>query len=277
MKIGRKRGFGSVQSVFMETFGLGRGASFCAVALLGLIILFAVFWFFYSAPPDTIIITSGPAGSVFRADAEKYREILARSRVKLKILPSEGARENLERLSDPKFHVDIGFVQGGLTKGLNIDKLVSLGSIAFEPLLVFYRAPVPLDVLSQLAGKRIAVGQTGSGTHALTTTLLAANGINAGGTTTFEDMDAEDAAKALVDGKVDAAFLMGDVASGKIMGSLFETPGIRIFDFTQADAYTRRIIYLHKTGSSHGCRRFREECASSRYSAYRAHTGTRCA
>ena len=105
---------------------------------------------------------------------------------------------------------------------------------------------MPLDMLSQLAGKRIAIGQAGSGTHALSMALLAANGINAGGTTTFEDMDAEDAAKALVDGKVDAAFLMGDVASGKIMVSLFETPGIRIFDFAQADAYTRRIIICHK-------------------------------
>jgi len=59
-------------------------------------------------------------------------------------------------------------------------------------------------------------------------------------------MDAEDAAKALVEGKVDAAFFMGDVASGKLMRTLFYTPGVRIFDFLQAEAYSRRIVYLHK-------------------------------
>jgi TRAP-type uncharacterized transport system substrate-binding protein len=31
----------------------------------------------------------------------------------LKILPSEGSIENLKRLTDPSFQVDIGFVQGG--------------------------------------------------------------------------------------------------------------------------------------------------------------------
>ena len=246
MEIGRKRGLGPVQTIFMETFGLGRAVSLCAILFAGLVIIFAVFWFFYSAPPDTLTITSGPEGSAFRTNAEKYREILLRSRVKLKILTSEGALQNLERLSDPAFHVDIGFVQGGVANGLNIDKLVSLGSISFEPLLVFYRAARPLDVLSRLAGKRVAIGQTGSGTRTLSMTLLEANGITAGSATTFEDMDAEAAAKALIEGKVDAAFLMGDVASGQIMRTLFQTPGIRIFDFIQADAYTRRIIYLHK-------------------------------
>jgi hypothetical protein len=246
MEIGRKRRLGRVQAIFMETLGLGPTVSLGAILFVILVVLAAVFWFFHSAPPDTLTITSGPEGSAFRTNAEKYREILLRSRVKLKILPSEGALQNLERLSDPAFHVDIGFVQGGVAKGVNIDNLVSLGSISFEPLLVFYRAATPLDVLSQLAGKRIAIGQAGSGTRALSMTLLEANGITPGGATTFEDMDAEDAAKALVEGKVDAAFLMGDVASGKLMRTLFFTPGIRIFDFLQSDAYTRRIIYLHK-------------------------------
>ncbi len=246
VEIGRKRRLGRVQAIFMETLGLGPTMSLCAILFVIPVILAAVFWFFHSAPPGSLTIISGPEGSAFRTNAEKYREILLRSRVKLKILPSDGARQNLERLSDPAFHVDIGFVQGGVAKGVTIDNLVSLGSISFEPLLVFYRAATPLDVLSQLAGKRVAIGQTGSGTRALSMTLLEANGITPGGATVFEDMDAEDAAKALVEGKVDAVFLMGDVASGKLMRTLLYTPGIRIFDFLQADAYTRRITYLHK-------------------------------
>ena len=92
----------------------------------------------------------------------------------------------------------------------------------------------------------------------------------------------EDAAKALVDGKVDAAFLMGDVASGKIMGSLFETPGIRIFDFTQADAYTRRIIYLHKMELPMGAVDFGRTCllaifslSGPRWNSWRVRTSIR--
>jgi len=41
-------------------------------------------------------------------------------------------------------------------------------------------------------------------------------------------------------------FLMGDSVSTKLIRQLRHTPGIKLFDFTQADAYTRRIPYLNK-------------------------------
>ncbi len=72
-------------------------------------------------------------------------------------------------------------MQAGLAKGQNIEKLVSLGSVSYQPLLVFHRLPQPVEVLSQLAGKRIAVGREGSGTRKLALTLLAVNGIEPGG------------------------------------------------------------------------------------------------
>ena len=133
-----------------------------------------------------------------------------------------------------------------MADGLAIDKLASLGSVSYEPLLLFYRSARPLDLLSQLNGKRLAICPEGSGTRSLALVLLAANGIEPGGTTALEDLDAEDAAKALLEGRVDAVFLMGDAASPKTMRMLLRTPGIRLFDFTQADGYTRRIGYLNK-------------------------------
>jgi len=107
--------------MLMETFGLGPAVSLSAILFVSLVIIFAVFWFFHSAPPDRIIITSGPAGSIFQTNAKKYGQILARNGVKLEILPSQGSLENLKRLVDPSFRVDVGFVQGGVTAGLNID------------------------------------------------------------------------------------------------------------------------------------------------------------
>jgi hypothetical protein len=64
--------------------------------------------------------------------------------------------------------------------------------------------------------------------------------------TTLVDLHAEEAAKALIEGKVDAVFLMGDFASPRIMRKLLLAPKIQMFDFTQADGYTRRIGYLNK-------------------------------
>jgi hypothetical protein len=246
MGTSRKIPLTRVQTLFTEIFGLGRAAALSSILLISLFVIFTVFWFFYSAPPHTLTMTSGPEGSIFRRSAEKYEKILARSGVKLKILPSQGSLENIKRLADPAFKVDIGFVQGGVAGDLDIDKLNSLGSVSYEPLTVFYRGARSFDVLSGLTGKRLAIGPEGSGTRSLALVLLAANGIEPGGATALVDLDAEDAAKALLENRVDAVFLMGDAASPQIMRKLMQTPGIRLFDFMQADGYTRRISYLNK-------------------------------
>ncbi len=242
----RKTGITQLQKMFTEIFGLGKAAALCAGLLVILATVIAVFWFFHSAPPNTLVITGGPEGSIFERNAEKYRKILARNGVKLKILPSQGSQENIKRLNDPSFRVDIGFVQGGVSERLNLDRLVSLGSLYNEPLLVFYRGAAPMGLLSRLKGKRISIGPPGSGTHPLALALLAANGIEPGGPTTLLDLDAEDAAKALLEGKADAVFLTGDAAPPQLMRKLLRTPAIRLFNFTQADGYTRRIRYLNK-------------------------------
>ncbi|MGZ3614381.1 MAG: TAXI family TRAP transporter solute-binding subunit, partial [Thermodesulfobacteriota bacterium] len=96
-------------------------------------------------------------------------------------------------------------------------------------------------------GKRVAVGEVGSGTHTLSLALLAANGIEPGGPTKLVEMDSDKAAEAILNGKVDAVLLMGDSVSTTLIHQLLHTHGIKLFDFTQADAYTRRIPYLNKT------------------------------
>jgi len=244
----KKLGLSRLQGFFMELFGLSRAVALAASLLIISIIVFAVFWFFHSAPPRTITISTGPVGSSFEATAEKYRDVLARPRngVTLKILSSQGSSDNLQRLENTSADVDIGFVQGGITNGLAGSGLVSLGSINYQPLLVFYQSVAPMVLLSELGGKRVAIGPEGSGTRGLALALLGINGIQPGDATKFLDLDAEAAGKALLDGSADAVFLMGDSAPPALMRKLLLTPGVRLYDFAQADGYTRRISYLDK-------------------------------
>jgi TRAP-type uncharacterized transport system substrate-binding protein len=245
-----------ILATFMENFGLSRTASIVVTIIVGLVIIFACFWFFYSAPPKTITITSGEKDSAYYKVAQKYAEILARDGVKLKILPSAGSAENLKRLTDPKFKVDIGFVQAGLAKGKNISHLVSLGSVSYQPLLIFHRLPKPVEILSQFNGRRISIGPEGSGTHALALALLAESGIEPGGSTTLLNMEGEEAANALLSGKTDAIFLMADSASSKTMRTLLQTPAIKLVSFRQADGYVRRVGYLKKLSIPQGAMNF---------------------
>jgi len=216
------------------------------LVLITIVVICAAFWFMRPAPPDTITIAAGPQGSNFLLTAQKYQKILARSGVKLKVLTSDGSLDNLKKLADPKVKVDVGFVQGGLADGVKQDGLVSLGSMFHVPTLVFYRTPAQVKLLSELDGKKIAIGPEGSGTHALALTLLKANGITPGGSTRILDLGGEAASQALLDGSIDAAFLMGDSATPPVMKTLLWSPGIRLLDFSQADAYTRRYPYLVK-------------------------------
>jgi NMT1-like family len=239
-------GFTKIQTSIMETMGMGKTATISALILIVLVAVLIIFLFIRSAPPKTIIMTSGDNDSMFYKIADKYAKVLARNGVKLKIIKSEGSLENLERLSNLSYRVDVGFVQAGLAKGQKIDKLVSLGSIAYEPLFIFYRGTKPVELLSQFKGKRLAIGPDGSGTNYLAKALLSMNEIKPGGSTKLLEMDDQEAAQDLLNEKVDAVFFMGDSASSQLMRKLLHDPGIQLVNFIQADAYTRRVGYLNK-------------------------------
>lgn len=246
MKLDQDLGLSRLAIIFSEYFGLNRSLSLLAACSILGIVGFAIFWFIYSAPPRVITITSGPPGSVFDRYAKLYGEMLASNGVTLKILPSHGSLENLERLQNRSVRVDIGFVQGGAARGTDTQNLVSLGSISYEPLLVFYRGTNTITMLSQLKGKRVAVGSEGSGTRLLALTLLETNGIVPGGDTMLEALDGDDAAKELLAGRLDAVFLSSDSASIQTLRLLLRSLDVQLMSFEQADAYARRFNFLNK-------------------------------
>jgi hypothetical protein len=234
----------------MEVFGLSAGVSWLAIILAAVVVAGAVFWFFHSAPPDTLTISTGPRGSGFYLMATNYQFVLKQKGIDLKILTSEGSEENLQRLLDRPKKADIAFVQSGVTNGAKSGRVVSLGSVSFQPMLIFYRGDTPLQLLSQLKGKRLVIGPVGSGARSLAIALLALNEIT--NNATFVDLDGAAAASALAKGDVDAIFLMGDSASVEVIRSLLRSKNIHLYDVIQADGYVRRITYLSRLNLPRG-------------------------
>jgi TRAP-type uncharacterized transport system substrate-binding protein len=195
------------------------------------------------APPDSIVMLAGPKESSYYSIAERYAKIISRSGVKVRVVETEGAQDNLRRLADRKIYADVGFVLGGVTEGIETSGLMSLGSVFVQPVLVFYRGKESVERLSQLEGKRVAIGPEGSGTHALAMKFLVANGMEKGPTRLLE-LDGDDAIEALKLGKIDAAFLMGELVRGQVTRNLLKVPGIRLMNFSQADGYMRRLKFL---------------------------------
>jgi TRAP-type uncharacterized transport system substrate-binding protein len=195
--------------------------------------------------PTTIRILSGPDGSSYRSNAEKYKKIIEHFGVKVIVLPSHGALDNLQQLANPKVKADVAFIQGGLTDGVDTSHLFSLGSVFAQPLMVYYRHSEPVEVLSQLKGKRLAIGPEGSGARTLALKLLKANEMD-GPPTVLHELAGEEAADELIARKIDAAFMMGDSASPAVMRKLRNNDDIEIANFRQADGYLRKFRFLSK-------------------------------
>jgi len=195
------------------------------------------------APPNVIRLVGGPEASSFRTQAEKYKKIIDGYGVKVEIVPSQGGLDSLRLLADPKSKADVAFVQGGLTDGIDISHLMSLGNLFVQPLMVYYRGPVVVRRVTELKGKRLAVGPLGSGTRALVGKLLAANNLDEKNSTLLE-LSGEDAAHALIAGTIDAAFVSGDSVTKQVQTLMREAAGISLMSFEQAEGYRRKFRFL---------------------------------
>lgn len=218
-------------------------ASWGLIVFFGVVAVFVTLNFIRPAPPLHLTIAGGPEGSNFSTVANRYRELLARDGIELKVVPSRGSADNLELLASGK--VDVALVQSGVTQAQGTEDIQSLGTMFRQPLSIFYRSEAPKNRLSELKGLKIAIGREGSGTRVLALALLKGNGIEPGADTELLDLEGEPARAALMDGKVDAIFLSGDSASVSTLRELLHADGLKLYDFTgQWQAYERRYRYL---------------------------------
>jgi TRAP-type uncharacterized transport system substrate-binding protein len=194
-------------------------------------------------PPRTIVMSTGAPDGAYHAYALRYQAILAERGMELVLKPSKGAQENLERLRGDVDDVDVALVQSGLAREAE-PGLVTLGSVFYEPVWVFYRDTRIIERSAELAGRKIAIGAPGSGTAELGRTLAQSSGLDQPPTELVE-LGGLAAAEALASGAVGAAFFVSAV-DGPAVAKLLATPGVRLMDMRQADAYVRRMPFLHK-------------------------------
>jgi TRAP-type uncharacterized transport system substrate-binding protein len=179
-------------------------------------------------------MATGPAGSASREFGERYREVLARSGVDLRLVPTQGGVENLARLNDAADEVSIALVEGGLTRREDSPRLVSLGSLFFEPLWIFSRGGAE-GTPPGLIGQRLSIEPEGSATRVLARRLLALNGLD---TTDVRlvGLPPEASAEALIEGRIDVAILLSSWRSPSVQRLLL-AEGIRLQEHPRADAY----------------------------------------
>ncbi|MFZ2080019.1 MAG: TAXI family TRAP transporter solute-binding subunit, partial [Xanthobacteraceae bacterium] len=206
-----------------------------AVAMVSIVSLVLIY--FFPAPPSKITMATAFKGSSFEYYGQQYREIFARSNVELELRETAGALQNVKLLQDQNSGVQIAFVLGGVSDGKHSPGLLSLGTVYNNPFWIFYSSNEPFDRLSQLKGKRIAVGPVGSATRASAEQILGKGGVNSE-TATLLPFGGSAAVDAMNDGKVDAVWILG-APDATAVHSFLGNPNLRIMSFPNAEAFTR--------------------------------------
>ena len=193
--------------------------------------------YFIPAPPSTVIMATAFKGSSFEYFGQRYREIFARSNLQLQLRETDGAVENVKLLEDAKTGVQIALAFGGISDGEHTPGVLSLGTVYNNPFWIFYSSNELLDRLTQLKGKRIAVGPVGSGTRFSAERVLGKSGVNSQ-TATLLPFGGIAAVAALNEGKVDVVWIAG-APDAAAVNSLLRNPNVRLMSFPMAEAFTR--------------------------------------
>jgi TRAP-type uncharacterized transport system substrate-binding protein len=225
--------------------------------LLALVLLAVAYVMLDPMPPKRVVLATGADQGAYAEFGKRYAAWLKPYGVTVELRPTQGAAENLALLRDPSSGVDLAFLQGGADEAPKPsgeeappEHLESLGSLFYEPVWLFYREDSAqrlmksdgLASLAQLQGWKLNIGAPGSGVPALFRRLLDANRIDPS-TLALLQQTQTPAVVALLAGETDAV-VFASAPESLMVQMLLQTPGIRLFDFAQAEAYSRRLPFL---------------------------------
>jgi len=247
---------------------------------LALTLLLLAYWVLDPTPPPRVVLATGQPQGAYAEFGKRYADLLKQRGITVELRQTQGAAENLDLLRNRDSGVEIAFVQGGADREHGPDEnpdadLMSLGSMFYEPVWLFYRedsaqrllkAPGPppgrpkagapprgageerdlganiLTSLAQLPGWKLNIGEPGSGVPNLMARLIDANRIDPASLTLLRHAQTP-ATVELLEGRIDA-LVFASAPESLMVQMLLQTPGIRLFDFAQADAYSRRFGFL---------------------------------
>ncbi len=209
------------------------------------------YWWMNPTPPKHVVLATGPAQSAYEVFGKKYAAWLKPYGIQVELRPTEGSSANLGLLRSGK--VDLGFVQGGSGNAEHSDEenLATLGSLFVEPVWIFYTEAAAgkllgrnksLNSLTDLKGWRVNLDTEGSGVYSLMIKLFDINKLEATDLQ-ITRMGETTATVALLAGELDAIILAAAPES-LIVQMLLQTPGVKLMNFVQNQAYARRLPFL---------------------------------
>lgn len=208
------------------------------------------------SPPKRVVLATGPAQSDYAVFGARYAEELKPYGIEVVLRETDGSSENQRLLLDEREDVDLALIRGGSNEAvLKADEeegdweIESLGNLFYEPLWIFYhdtaaprRPGGRIDQISQLRGLRVGIGAGGSGVPNLLNKLFHANNLKPADMR-LDRHEPPQAVAAFLQGKMDVVIL-ASAPEAPLVQMLLRTPHVKLVEFNQAEAYSRRFPYL---------------------------------
>ena len=216
--------------------------------LVGILIagLTALFFAIGHITTKEIVLAADQKGSSWYQIAQNASKYVEANGLNYSIRTSNGTIENAQLLEDPDSGVNVAFlIPGALDPKVNAS-FYSLGSLDYEPIWIFYHKKIGhISNLRDFAKYKVGVGPTESGRYVITEKIFALNKVETANNPNFIPNTISNQIIDFNNDKLDILIFIGQ-AYDKNARKLANDPNVVLYDFDEADAYTKIIPFLQK-------------------------------
>lgn len=186
------------------------GRYFAVLIPVILIVVVTIFVYFNPFAPKNAYLAIGQTGSSYGVIGERFQEIFSKYGIHLQLIKTDGLEEGLTNLEDPKSIVNASFITAGSSVAKDYPDLVSLGSVQFAPIWIFYSGEKlniddPFDYFSK---RKIGVGLPETNSNKMFRHALWANQHDAINSKGLLELSHLESAEKLRAGELDAVFII---------------------------------------------------------------------
>ena len=205
-----------------------------SLAVFTLVLALVLVGVYTAKPPNALTMEVGPVGGSYFENAQRYKEILARQGIDLRIVSKPNSMEIINDVADPGAGIDVGFIAQDVHDTRNVS-LRTIGLIQMQPLFIFAKAQAGRRMsLDDLRGQRIVMPPSNSATSAAAVRVFELYDITKDNSS-FTFMPLSDAARELRAGHFDAGAFMLAPDNAVIRGLAGDT-GLRLLPIGQVRA-----------------------------------------
>lgn len=174
--------------------------------------------------PQQIVIATGAQGGTYHTFGLAMAAVLEAEGIakSVEVLSTEGSVANMELFEGPNRRADLGFVQSDTQPNDRVRLIAPLYQEVLH-ILVSERVVGAIESIDDLGGRRVSLGTAASGTRHVAERVIDHFGVSVG-----EDLDLppDEVAQGLVDGSIDAAFILSAIPS-KMVETLCQQNAVR--------------------------------------------------